>query len=148
MTKQAIIDALRAFLATRPGFDPGNYSDRASYLSEMRQATRQRHDAERFLRDVELRDSITADDILREAQGGRVDVDVAGGKVRIHYTAGQYYCTEYRGAVARLLASVLWAWKRDDNSAQYDVRYASRGDALRASFAREYGRGLASRYFR
>lgn len=162
-TKQAIIDALRAFLATRPGFEPGNYGDAASYRADVRTATRQRHDAERFLRDIELRDSITADDILREAQGGRVSITVTpiyvsgkvaiipghhiADKVTVHYTAGQYYCTEYRGAVARLLASVLWAWKRDDDAAQYDVRYASRDDALRASFRREYGRGLASRYF-
>ena len=153
MTKQTIIDALRAFLATRPGFDPGNYSDAASYLAEMRQATRQRKEAERFLRDIELRNSITAEDILREASGGRVEISIHENRdaratdnwtktARVHYTAGQYYPLEYRGAVARLLASVLWNWKRDkcmpaDQSA----------DWLRASFRREYGRGLAARYF-
>ncbi|CAB4171510.1 hypothetical protein UFOVP920_3 [uncultured Caudovirales phage] len=168
MNKQAIIDALRAFLATRPGFDPGNYSDAASYRADMRTATRQRHDAERFLRDVELRDSITAEDILREAQGGRVEITLPDARqsdgmvsnvVRVHYTAGQYYCTEYRGAVARLLASVLWAWKRDEAMPEGETdghgnrrilsgkAWVTPGSWLRSSFAREYGRGIASRYF-
>lgn len=159
-TKQAIINALRAFLATRPGFDPGNYGDAASYRADVRRATRQRHDAERFLRDIELRDSITADDILREARGGRVSITVNdAAHWQVHYTAGQYYCTEYRGAVARLLASVLWAWKRDKAMPatlpgcggyaiyQFKPTQESAGDWLRASFRREYGRDLASRYF-
>lgn len=176
-TKQAIIDALRAFLATRPGFEPGDYSDAASYRADVRMATRQRHDAERFLRDVEMRDSITAEDILREAQGGRISLGWSSvcnacwhnpklqhkheRRMVVDYTAGQYYCTEYRGAVARLLASVLWSWKRDHampaaelirangNGPQCEVYPGgiSAGDWLRASFRREYGRGIASRYF-
>lgn len=166
-TKQAIIDALRAFLATRPGFEPGNYSDAASYRADVRRATRQRHDAERMLRDVEMRDSITAEDILREAQGSRLDVKAHNTSehlppaIRIHYTAGKCYCTEYRGAVARLLASVLWAWKRDKAMPAPELIRAngdgpqcevypggiSGGDWLRASFRREYGGGIASRYF-
>lgn len=165
MTKQTILAALRAFLATRPGFEPGNYSDAASYRADVRRATRQRHDAQRMLRDVELRDSITAEDILRAAEGGRLDVkrvwlNDTFLRVHIDYTAGQYYCTEYRGAVARLLARVLWDWKRDKampegtlhhNSETGETlrRYAGlrAGDWLRASFRREYGRGIASRYF-
>ena len=142
MTKQTIIDALRAFLATRPGFDPGNYATRASYLSEMRQATRQRNEALRFLRDIELRDSITWQDIFDATRGGRIDMQLVGDGCSVSYTAGQYYPLEYRAAVARLAANVLWAWKRDH------CMPADQGaDWLRASFKREYGRGLASRYF-
>lgn len=202
--KPMIIAAIRVFLATRPRFELGNYSDAASYRADVRRATQQRHDAECFLRDVEQRYSITAEDILREASGGRVDItrvrhwecgcghkytapvttgtstaNLSGEAtawcprcnkrpqigspvaIRIHYTAGQYYCTEYRGAVARLLASVLWAWKRDHAMPAPDLVRAngdgpqcevypggiSAGDWLRASFRREYGRGIASRYF-
>lgn len=166
-TKQAIIDALHAFIRQRPGFEPGNYGDAASYRADMRKATRQRHDAELMLRDVANRDSITAEDILRAAEGGRLDVKTVSGvtelKAHVHYTAGQYYCTEYRGAVARLLASVLWAWKRDhampEGSRQgasegamlyrnpSGAGFVSAGTWLRASFRREYGRGMADRYF-
>lgn len=160
-TKQAIIDALRAFIRSRPGFEPGNYSDAASYRADVRRATKQRHDAERMLRDVEMRDSITAEDILRAAEGGRLDVKTVSGvtelKAHVHYTAGQYYCTEYRGAVARLCAQVLWQWKRDhampETTCQghsvhfFGTRALSAGDWLRASFRREYGRGMADRYF-
>lgn len=162
MTKQTILAALRAFLATRPGFDFGNYSDRASFLSEMRQATRQRNDAERFLRDIELRDSISWQDIFDATRGGRIDMHLIGDGCSVGYTAGQYYPLEYRAAVARLAASVLWAWKRDHAMPEGSLRHNSEtgetlhrygpqelraGDWLRASFAREYGRGLAARYF-
>lgn len=156
MSKQAIIDALRAFVAQRPGFEFGNYGDVAAYRADMRTATRQRHDAERLIREVELRDSITAEDILKEADGGRVSIEVLAGRVAVDYTAAQYYCTEYRGAVARLMASVLWSWKRDkamplkawNGVAEQDTyEGVSAGDWLRASFRREFGRSLAERYF-
>jgi len=192
-TKQAIIDALRAFIRSRPGFEPGNYSDAASYRADVRRATKQRHDAERMLRDVEMRDSITAEDILRAAESGRLAVKTVSGvtdlKAHVHYTAGQYYCTEFRGAVARLLASVLWRARQLPTPTSWQVRcigdsgeyepatrkefateadatqYADTiahsrhaivgalhsgmrsGDWLRASFRREYGRGMAERYF-
>ena len=159
MTKQNIIDALRAFLATRPGFDPANYGDRASYLSEMRRATQQLGDARRLLREIELRDSIKADDLLDAAKSGRLDVTATGDSVRIDYTCGQYWPTEYRAGVPRLCAHVLWDWKRDncmpteccglESAKLYPSKNGplSGGDWLRASFRREYGRGIASRYF-
>jgi hypothetical protein len=143
MDKQAILDALDAFIRTRPGFDPANY-DPASYRADARMVARQLREARVLLRAVEWR-SITAEDILRAAQGGRLDITETPKGVRIGYTTGQYYCTEYRAAVARLLASVLWGYVRD---AMLDADGKSDGDALRARFRREFGRGLASRYFR
>ncbi len=189
--KQAIIDALRAFISERPGFDLHNYGTMADYRQDSRRATRQKNDALQFLRDIELRDSISADDILKEAKSGRLAIKVdpytqepeytsAGGnyadmqrpiqsyRVSVDYCTGQYWCTEYRGAVARLCASVLWTWKReqcmpsgpnkerlssgdttywDDNARNGKGDFISAGDWLRASFRREYGRTLAGRYF-
>lgn len=182
--KQAIIDALRAFVNQRPGFELANYGDTASYRSDSRRATRQKDDALRLLRDIELRDSITADAILKEAESGRVTITVTVAAdsqvaalrksgltciadpdntrhvcVSIDYCTGQYFCTEFRGAVARLCASVLWTWKREqcmpDNQAGScdDACYLSNGklvsagDWLCASFKREYGAPLAGRYF-
>lgn len=143
MDKQAIIDALYVFLHKRPGFDPANY-DAASYRADTRRVARQLREARQLLRAVELRPSITAEDIMREAQGGRLDITDTPAGVRIDYCAGQYYCTEYRAAVARLLAGVLWDRAREDMIA---ADGKSDGDTLRARFRREFGRGLASRYF-
>src|SRR5690349_18892770 len=126
--KQAIIAALRNFVSQRPGFDPRNYGDYASYRSESRAVTRDKADALQLLRDIELRDSITADMILKECGGGRLQIEVrefcpnahapctapiVDYRAKVHYTTGQYWCVEYRRAVARLCASVLWAWKRE-----------------------------------
>lgn len=143
MDKQLLIDALDGFIRQRPGFDPANYTP-ASYRADSRRVARQLREARALLRAVELRPSITAADIMREAQGGRLDIGQTDRGVRIDYTAGQYYCTEYRAAVARLLSAVLWDRAHEDTIAA-DGR--SDGDALRARFRREFGRGLASRYF-
>jgi len=143
MDKQLLIDALDVFIRQRPGFDPANYTP-ASYRADSRMVARQLREALQLLRAVELRWSITVEDILREAQGGRLDITDTPEGVRMSYTAGQYYCTEYRAAVARLLAGVLWDHARE---AMIAADGRADGDALRARFRREFGRGLASRYF-
>ena len=162
-TKQAIVNALRTFVNQRPGFEYANYGDAASYRADVRKAGKDRAIALQLLRDIELRDSISAEDILRESQSGRVSIRETGGGVTIDYCTGQYFCTEYRAAVARLCASVLWTWKRSDmpqvgaapvGSGKAEVgmywngrRAVSAGDWLRGRFVREYGRGIAGRFF-
>ena len=169
--KQAIIAALRAFIEQRPGFDWHNYSTARDYRQDQRRAQRQLHDARAMLRAVELSDSITADDILREAQSGRLtirEVEPAYiaklGQYRVDYCTGQYWCTEFRAGACRLLASVLWTWKREKCMPQvgaapcgsgkaeagmyWDGKHAvPAGDWLRNSFRREYGRSMAARWF-
>lgn len=167
MNKQTIIDALRVFVNQRPGFDLGNYSTMADYRADSRKATKDRDIALRLLRDIELRDSITAEDILAECRGGRVQIvskDKNGTEwVGVDYCAGQYWCVEYRAAVARLCAGVLWTWKREKAMpAPFDAQRntygfpaigakgaaeMSAGDWLRASFRREYGKAIADRFF-
>jgi len=145
MNKQAILDALRAFARQRPGLEFGNYGDAQAYRSELRSITRDLSDAQTLLAAVE-RSCITADDILRAADGGRLSITVDGDRVRIDYCTGQYWPTEYRKAVCRVLSGALWAHRRD---CQFEsvINGATPGDRLRASFRREFGRGLASRYF-
>ena len=166
--KQAIIDALRAFVNQRPGFEYANYSDAASYRADSRKATRDKDIALQLLRDIELRDSITAEAILKEAHSGRVQLvskDKGDGHAwyGVDYCTGQYFPTEYRAAVARLCASVLWTWKREHcMPAPFDAQRntygfpaigvkgaveLSAGDWLRASFKREYGSRIANRFF-
>ncbi len=137
--KRAIVDALYAWINQRPGLDPANYfcggdwrENRRNYDSERRRILRQRNDALRLLRQVELIDSISADDLLAAFQGafsgrlsckvepvytsGKLNVvpgHVTGYTAEIDYCTGQYWPTEYRVAAAAVLASALWTWKRD-----------------------------------
>ena len=162
--KQQIIAAMYAFIAQRAGLEFGNYGNVKSYRAEQRAITKDRHHARQLIRDVELRDSISADDILMAAKGaysGRLTiVERNDGAIGIDYCTGQYFPTEYRRAVCAVMSAVLWAWKRDQcmpaptlhhntETGETVERYKGlrAGDYLRAGFQREYGRGLASRWF-
>lgn len=138
--KQAICDALATFIRSRPGFDPHNYGDAASYRADVRRAARQKRDAETMLAAVRWRDSITGADLIEAARGGRLTIELlpagetvrgvflpspvpdASPRVRIDYCTGQYYPTEYRAGVCRVLASALWNYARDNMPAPYAHR--------------------------
>ncbi len=174
--KTKILATLRAFIAQRPGMDPRNY-DAAGYRRESREVTRDRHHAEELIRAVEL-SSVSGADILRVCgTGGRLTItDVSDHntlKGEVSYTTGQYFATEYRKAVARLMASVLWDYVRETSMpAPEYVQHGSAtdlpmrtesvyrwhgksggsvrlsgGDWLRAYFRRQFGRVIADRYF-
>ena len=158
--KQQIIDALRAFTQKRPGLEYGNYGDPVAYRAEMRAITKDLHHARELLRYVELRDSITGADIIhasKSAYSGRLTI---GANAAIDYCTGQYFPTEYRRAVCAVLASAIWAWKRDQcmpaptlhhntETGETLQRYKGlrAGDYLRANLKREFGRGMAARWF-
>lgn len=160
-TKNEIISLLRAWINQRPGLDFANYGDVSSYRSELRGITRQRADALQLLRAVELRDSITADDIREVLTGsGRFQLIEDEKGARLDYTTGQYWCVEYRRAACAALASVLWAYMRSSmpkpvvkdaiDGYKYPTEFydgLSAGDWLRRHFRREFGRGIASRWF-
>ena len=135
--RAAIFSALYAWIHQRPGLDPGNY-DRASYAAEMRQIGRDLRDARTLIRAVEL-SSVTAA-ALREAFerafSGRLSWD---GK-KLGYCTGQYWPTEYRKAAAAVAARALWAHRAEDYK-------PGEGLKMRAAFRREFGRGIASRWF-
>lgn len=157
-TKTEIISLLRAWINQRPGLDYANYGDPTSYRSELRSITRQRADAIQLLRAVELRESITANDIAQHlTDGGRLRLVAQKGKPALDYVTGQYWPTEYRAAACAVLSSVLWAYMREcmptptEKPGQYgpERRYEglSAGDWLRRHFRREFGRGIQSRWF-
>jgi len=62
--KQAIIGALYTFIGQRPGLEYGNYGEPVSYRAEVRSIGKDLTQARQLLRYVELRASITADDII------------------------------------------------------------------------------------
>lgn len=140
MQKQTLIDALRRFAEQGPRLEFANYGDYRLYRQEARAITRDLHHARELLRAVELRDSITADDILKAATG-RLIFAIDGDSVRVDYCTGQYFPTEFRPAVCRVLSSALWHYWRQTECANYDasdIRHVAR---------RELSRAVARHYF-
>lgn len=162
--KQAIIGALYTFIGQRPGLEFGNYGEPISYRAEVRAIGRDLTQARQLLRYVELRASITADDIIeasKRAYSGRLTITATDdGKVSIDYCTGQYWPTEYRKAACAVLSQAIWRWTSAHAMPAPTLHHNSEtgetvqrfkglrvGDYLRASFKREFGRGMASRWF-
>lgn len=141
MTRSQLIQALHAFIESRPGFDPANYAGAPeAYRADARRALRHLHDARAMLKAIHWRDGIDADDILR-ASHHRIDFVPAGNVVRVDYTTGQYYPIEYRAAACATLAATLWDYFREKCGAKT-------GDDIRRMARMELGRSLAGRWFR
>lgn len=183
--KQMILDALGAFVRQRSGIEWRNYYSNwtdtegvKAFRAEQRSIAKDLQQYRILKRSVELRDSITANDLViafRDAYSGRLTLSFreiatksgpAGGAI-LNYCTGQYFPTEYRRAACAVMASALWVRKREDmpapigkanrNGYECDT-YAfhgngkspdamSAGDWLRASFRKEFGCGIASRWF-
>lgn len=139
-----ILDALRAFVDSRPGFDPRNYGDARSYRADTGRAQRDRRDAHALLGAV-YREAFSTDDngrdkllcCLREAMSPRQRLALHDDG-RLEYTAGQYYPTEYRAAACRALADTLWS---------YWWAPGATGDSLRKTARNVLGARLTRRWF-
>jgi len=146
-SKSAILSALRAFVAQRSGLDCRNYGDRDSLMGDYRPILRDGKNARLLLRQIELRESITAENLseaCKRAFSGRVALDVTPlGTVCVNYCTGQYFATEYRAAVCAVCASVFWAYFREC----VPVGEESTGESIRKQAKREFGRSIASRWF-
>lgn len=115
-TRDAILNALAAFVAQRPGLEYGNYGDPSTYRAELRRITKQRHDAEALIAKVR-QTSITAEALLAAFRSfsGRLTPHVLNADtVTLDYCTGQYWPTEYRAAVCSVLTTALWDYWRDD----------------------------------
>jgi hypothetical protein len=140
-----ILAALWSWIAQRPGLEPRNYirswddhDGRAAYRSDSRAITQQFKDAAAMLRYVELRPSVAGGE-LQAALCNRLTYTPGRG---LDYTTGQYWPMEYRAAVCRALASVLW------DRFRADIGEHATGDAIRQAARRELGRSIAGRWFR
>lgn len=171
LTKEQILNTLSAFIRQRPGLEFGNYGDLSSYRSELRQITKDRHQAFELLAAVSRASTITADDMIRASQGafsGRLTIrEDDKGRCVIDYCAGQYFPTEYRKAACAVLSSALWTYWREHCMPEPSGKLTkiigigpfqrehvtdnyggmSAGDFLRATARRNFGRGIASRWF-
>ena len=139
--KSTIIAALRKWIAQRPGLEFGNYGDVSSYRAEVRSIGKDLQHARAMVNYVAWHDSITAEMILDAAKSGRLSIKVEGDKVRIDYVTGQYWPTEYRRAVCRLLSSVIWYWMRTNDPQRS-------GEMIRKAARRELGNSIANRWFK
>lgn len=142
MDRIQIIRALDAFLKSRPGFDPANYTGAAqAYRADARTALQHLHDARFLLSAVLWRDSIDAKALI-EAKHHRIEFRPSkdGKSVKVDYCTGSYYPTEYRAAVCATLASALWNYFR----VHHDAKTA---DDVREMARLEFGRSLARRWF-
>jgi hypothetical protein len=167
-SKQALCNALRAFIGQRSGIDFRNYQSgnwqesRRAFMGDYRPILKAGRQARELLRYVELRDSITAENLIAatRAYSGRLQFQVReGGRVGVEYVTGQYFATEYRKAACAVLASAIWDYLRG-NMPKGELRHNSEtgetleryeglraGDWLRRAARREFGRGIASAWF-
>lgn len=140
MEKSVILSVLSTFARQRPGLDFRDYGDRRAYFAEVRSITKDLHHFRDLLAAVENR-GISASDIIdasKSAFSGRLSIMVDGEKVRIDYTVGQYFPTEYRKAACAILASCLWKYWRECG---YDAK------GIRQQAKNHFSRSLVSKYF-
>jgi hypothetical protein len=131
-----ILEALARFVAQRSGIDGRNYGgSREAFLGDYRRILRDGREARALLRVVELSTCLPDSILVDVLKTGRLTWD---GK-RLDYCAGQYFPTEYRAAVCRALASVLWNYWGDGG------RYTA--DQIRAAAKSNLGRGITRRWF-
>jgi hypothetical protein len=135
------MQALFEFTLQRPGLEFGNYGDVSIYRAESRRITKQAHDALALLRYVDWHDSIDAD-TLRAAlsDGGRLSMVESDKGIAVDYCTGQYFPTEYRAAVCRVMSALLWRWLREQCNC--DTR-----DKIQKAARREFGAPIARRWF-
>lgn len=168
-SKESLISALYAFTAQRSGinfrdYQSGNWSEsRAAFIGDYRPILKHGRHARALIRAIELRPSITAEDLLEasdHAFSGRLQFRTReDGACAVDYTTGQYFPTEYRNAVCSVCASALWNYWRanmpkgklvhnsetGETFERYDGLRA--GDWIRRQARREFGRGIASIWF-
>ena len=154
--KTQIVLALSAWVSQRPGLEFGNYGDPVAYRAEVRSIGKDLQHARAMLNYVAWHDSITAEMILDAAKSGRLSIVVNGDTVTLDYCTGQYWPTEYRPAVCRLLSSVIWYWISANASTvevtkmpQYGCMegIVNQGDYIRKTARRELGTSIARRWF-
>lgn len=144
LTAENVLTALLALAKSRPGFEPANYATARDYRADVRAATNALHDVRELARYVDA-SSYGADvrAVLVERLTDQRDRVSADEKGRVWYTAGQYYCVEFRPAIARVIADAIWHVWADEILTSGPMT----GDKLRQRARRTFSRRIARRYF-
>ena len=131
IAKETVVELLDKFNRQRPGLEYGNYGDPVSYRAELRGIARDKREADRLLCAVAQSQGMPVETLMEgfRAFSGRLKIERApeGGDKnsrrnsvdgwQLDYCTGQYFPTEYRRAVAAVLAAALWDYHRDDYAA-------------------------------
>lgn len=137
MNKQQLVTALLAFTDQRSGIEWCNYTTREDFMEDYNGILRHGRIARQLLHWINWHESITADDILQQCTS-RLTIEPNGS---LDYCAGQYWPVEYRQAVCRMCASVIWSYFRDKCN-------CTTADQIRSAARKEFGRGIAQSFFR
>ena len=141
MTKLEILNALEDFTMQRPGLIFADYGDVAMYRRDYREhCEKPLRDFRAMLDALRWRDSVDADSLsqaIRETN--RLDMLDDG---TLDYTPGQMGATEYRHAACNALSRALWNYWREDTPEGMTPR-----EHITRNARREFGRGIANRYF-
>ena len=125
--KAELLAALRTFVCQRPGVNAGDYGEGRegwlAYRRELAEIKKDRQDALTMLDAIAWRQSITAEDMLRHLDG-RLHWEPVYREIDYH--TGQYFATEYRPAVCRFVASVLWEHWRDGSDFRDTIQAEAR----------------------
>jgi len=148
------IEKLTKFVNQRPGLDFCNYGDVSAYRSESAEITRDRTDyfellSLAFSRINNLNE--VAENYLKNSSG-RLTLNDKGN---LEYCTGQYFPTEYRPSVNRILANLIWASYRDETKYIADndkIGYTGDhvykdGNEMRKAIKRNVSRRIMKNYF-
>jgi hypothetical protein len=144
--KTQLLETLSAFAHKRPNRDFNDYGDRKIFNQYTRKITRDLHHARELIRKAEL-SGITAEHIIRASKSafsGRLTITPTESGFDLDYCTGQYFPTEYRKAVAAVLAAAFWDYYRADTPIAVDHA----GSWIRDTCRREFSRSVFKGYFK
>lgn len=105
VTKANALEVLTAFVNQKPGLNWADYGDSRAYNQESREITRDRGDYLELVSIAAGRVEDLPGKVYEALKGdGRLCIGKDG---RLEYTPGQYWCTEYRPAAARVIAGIV-----------------------------------------
>jgi hypothetical protein len=138
------VEKLTKFVNQRPGLDFCNYGDISSYRKESAEITRDRNDYFELLSFAFSRvDNLEAKLLAYlQSNSGRLSIN---GKGNLEYITGQYFPTEYRPAVNRILSTLIW--NDYSNEIENGRPVYKDGHEIRKAIKRRVSRRIARYYF-
>lgn len=139
------IEKLTKFVNQRPGLEFANYGDSKAYNAESREITKDRADyfeliALAYSRIGNLDQELT--EYLTETSGRLALKDG-----QIEYITGQYFCTEYRPAANRVIASLIWNNYRNEVKQGTNEEIYKDGHEIRKAISKRVSRRVMKNYF-
>lgn len=144
----SLLQQLTEFASQRPQIEWAAYGDQYYIGRDRAKVTRQLADYRALSTRVGqlIYGGFISEEMLRDASrmaySGRLSFTDRG----IEYCTGQNWSTEFRAAACAVLALVLRGYEMKRLSETVDD-WKKRGQIMRENFRRQFGRGIASRWF-